>query len=392
MLNKELQVSIIDEDDNGNGVFKKDGLVGFVKGALKDEELLVLVTDVKKRFIKARVVKVLKPSLKRKKVVCDKFYECGGCNFLHVDSQIENESKYNYIRSLFHEYNVKPIISSNLLHYRNKATFHVNDNRLVYFEEDSHDVVFIDNCALVNPIINDMINRINKLDLSNVSSVLIRISETTGEVMTRFSGNAFIDSIKEYCDSIYIDDKLIYGNPYITENINGILFTIYPDSFFQVNTSMMIKLYDVVKEYASCGNSLLDLYCGTGTIGIYLKDNFKNVFGVEINESSIKNANLNKKLNSIKNCEFLLGDSKTVVNNCYDVVVVDPPRSGLSKNVINNLLEMKSNKIIYVSCNPKTLKRDIELLENKYYVKEITPVNMFYRTSHVECVSILERK
>lgn len=392
MLNEEIVVSIIDEDMHGNGIFKKDGLVGFVKGALKGEKLKVLVISVKKRFIKARIIEIIKPSINRRKILCDKFYECGGCNYLHVDFLYENKCKYEYIKSLFSDYNVNQIISLDKVNYRNKASFHVDDNKLVYFEEESHDVVSINNCILVNPIINKMIGLINKLDLSNVSLVVIRVSETTKDVMITFDGDVLIDLIKNYCTSIYVNDKLIYGKPYIVEKINDILYTIYPNSFFQVNTNMMVKLYDVVKKYAGKGDSLLDLYCGTGTIGMYLKDNFNKVLGIEINESSIKNANLNKKLNNISNCEFILGDSKKVVKNYYDVIIVDPPRSGLSKEVISSLLEIKSNKIVYVSCNPKTLKRDIELLNKEYSVYEITPVNMFGRTMHVECVCILKLK
>ena len=152
----------------------------------------------------------------------------------------------------------------------------------------------------------------------------------------------------------------------------------------------MIRLYDIIKEN-SFGDKLLDLYCGTGTIGIYLKDNFKYILGVEKVKSSIKNAKLNKKLNNIDNIEFLLSDSDKIKDS-FDFVIVDPPRNGLSKTVINNLIEINSKKIIYVSCNPNTLKRDIEMLKEKYDVVEITPVNMFPKTIHIESLMVLERK
>ena len=153
----------------------------------------------------------------------------------------------------------------------------------------------------------------------------------------------------------------------------------------------MIKLYDLNRKYAEKGNKLLDLYCGTGTIGIYLSDLYKEVFGIEINKDSVKNAKLNKKLNNIKNIDFICSDASNIKEK-YDTITVDPPRIGLSKKVIEKILEIKPEKIIYTSCNPNTLKRDIKLLEDNYYVKEITPVNMFPKTEHIEVVCYLSRK
>lgn len=150
-------------------------------------------------------------------------------------------------------------------------------------------------------------------------------------------------------------------------------------------------MYDKAKEYALCGNNLLDLYCGTGTIGIYLKDNFKHIDGIEINKDSIRNANINKKLNNIKNIDFVCGDASIAKNNNYDVIVVDPPRSGLSMKVIDFLNNSSASKIVYISCNPKTLKRDLELL-NRYNMKKIEMINMFNKTKHIECITLFERK
>ena len=155
----------------------------------------------------------------------------------------------------------------------------------------------------------------------------------------------------------------------------------------------MTNIYNKAKEYAGSGNNLIDLYCGIGTIGLWLKDNFKNIIGIEINESSIKNANINKELNNCKNITFKLGDA-SIINkyiNGIDTIVVDPPRAGLSKNVINTLNNSKSDKIVYISCNPKTLKRDIDKLNN-YTLKDISACSMFPRTKHIECVCLLERK
>ena len=153
-------------------------------------------------------------------------------------------------------------------------------------------------------------------------------------------------------------------------------------SFYQVNNEVMKLIYDKAKYYVGFGNTLLDLYCGTGTIGIYLKDNFKHITGLEINSTSIENANINLKLNNIKNIEFINDDAKNI-KGFYDVIIVDPPRSGLSNS--------NSSKIIYISCNPNTLKRDIDKLEN-YTLDDISAASMFPRTKHIECVCKLIRK
>ena len=192
-------------------------------------------------------------------------------------------------------------------------------------------------------------------------------------------------------NSIYLNDKLIYGNAYIIEELNDIKYTIYPNAFFQVNYDNMKLLYDRVLEYAGIGNKLLDLYCGTGTIGIYLSKNFNKVIGIEINKEAILNANINKKLNNINNIEFKCGDASTFKIDDYDVIVVDPPRSGLNKKTIDLLKQTNSKKIIYISCNYKTLKRDIDLL-NDYKLSKLEIINMFNKTKHCEVVTILERK
>ena len=154
---------------------------------------------------------------------------------------------------------------------------------------------------------------------------------------------------------------------------------------------MTKTLYDIVKKYASTGNNLLDLYCGTGTIGIYLSDNFNKVTGIEIVEDAIKNALINKELNNIDNINFICQDAKDLNKGLFDVIVVDPPRKGLTSSLIEKLQEINPQKIVYVSCNPNTLKRDISLLNN-YEVIEITPVNMFPKTQHCEAVCLLTRK
>ena len=168
-----------------------------------------------------------------------------------------------------------------------------------------------------------------------------------------------------------------------------------PNSFFQVNDYQTKNLYDKVVEYASLNNNeiVLDLYCGTGTIGIYLSGHAKEVIGVEVNKDAIKDANINKKINNVENISFICDTTSNIneiVNKNIDVVIVDPPRSGLDKNTINYILKNNIKKVIYVSCDPMTLMRDLNILKEMYDIKEITPFDMFPHTYHVECVTMLK--
>ena len=260
-------------------------------------------------------------------------------------------------------------------------------------ENGSNILVNIDKCLLVNNTINKIINLINEIDLTGVNEVIIK---GTKEIMVIVSGDLdsdkLIDKLKLDVVSIILNDKVIYGNDYIIISIGNFNYAIYPKSFFQINTNMIDKLYDKIHDYAGIGNSLLDLYCGAGTIGIYLADNFEMVRGIEINEDAVNSANLNREINKIRNISFECKKANEIVNIEADTVVVDPPRGGLDKITINKLLDGNCKKIVYVSCNPITLARDLNVLKDKYELKDMTLFDMFPNTKHVECVSLLYRK
>lgn len=396
MLDKEFNVEIIDVDNKGNGVAKIDNIVVFIKGALKNEIVKIKINDVKKRYMIASIIEIIKPSNLRTNVLCPYYNKCGGCKFMHTSLDNEINIKKEFINNLFKEYKINYIDFNYEYNYRNKVTLHIKNGKLGLYKDKTNDLVEIDYCYLLDNRINDVIKELNKYDLSNICEIVIKSTYFTKEIMISIKGklndNDFnnIKNIKNL-KSLYINNKLEYGNSYIIEIINNIKYSIYPDAFFQVNTRGMILLYDKIKDYAGSGNSLLDLYCGTGTIGIYLKDNFSKITGIEINNDSIENANINKKLNNINNIEFICNDSSYNARG-YDVLVVDPPRNGLSKKVISNINNNKYSKVIYVSCNPLTLKRDLKFLEDKYVVKEISVLNMFVKTEHVESICMLELK
>ena len=191
-------------------------------------------------------------------------------------------------------------------------------------------------------------------------------------------------------DSIYQNNKLIYGNQYIINKLGKIRYNINQNSFFQINNKCANYLYDRVKDYVKYSDKLLDLYCGTGSIGIYLNDICKEVVGIEINKDSVKCAKKNIKDNNISNYKIISGNANLLKKESYDVIIVDPPRSGLDEKVISVLNEIHCKKLIYISCNPSTLKRDVNYL-NKYKINNLEVFNMFPATNHVESLVVLER-
>ena len=389
-INDIYEVIIESVDDIGNGVTRINNIVVFVPYTLSHEKVKIKIVNVSKRFAVGKVIEFITKSDKRCEVKCHCYNECGGCNFLHIDFESEKRIKIDYINKLFN-INIKSILTNNEYNYRNKATFHIKDGKIGYYSEKTNDIVEFNNCLLLDNRINDIYNYLKINDLNGIFEVIIRV--TTKDTMVIFKGekydiNGLINNFN--ITSIYLNDKLIYGESYIIEEIDNIKYSIYPNSFFQVNKDNMKIMYDKAREYAGYGNNLLDLYCGTGTIGIYLKDNFKHIDGIEINNVSIKNANINKKINNINNIDFVCGDASIAKNNNYDVIIVDPPRSGLSKKVINFLDNSNAKRIVYISCNPKTLRRDIDLLNN-YSMVKLEIINMFNKTKHIESIMVLER-
>ena len=391
-INDTYEVIINDEDDIGNGITRIDNFVVFVPYALKDEKIGIRITKVNKRFATGKIEKIITKSDRRECVKCKSFNECGGCSFLHLSFFEEKKKKINFINKLFNT-NIKEILTNNEYNYRNKATFHVKDGKVGYYSESTNDLVEFDNCLLLDDRINEVYSILKNINLSGISEVVVRTSKNSVMVIFKgekedFNYDELINNIK--IDSIYLNNKLLYGSAYIIEELDNIKYSIYPNAFFQVNTENMKIMYDKVKEYAGSGDKLLDLYCGTGTIGIYLKDNFREVTGIEVNKEAILNANINRGLNNLTGINFICGDASIAKNNNYDVIVVDPPRSGLSKKVIDFLNKSNAKTIVYVSCNPKTLKRDLDLLA-KYSMTKLECINMFNKTKHCEVITSLER-
>ena len=377
--------TIIDEDLYGNGIIKENNFVIFVSKALKGETVKYKISNKHKRFAKAYITDLITQVDKRCPVNCSAYFKCGSCQYLHLNNEDEKTKKINIINQLFPDVSLDKVIF-NEFSPRNKVTLHVKNNKIGYYEEETNNIIEFNYCELLSKKMNEIIAELKNNDLNGINKIVIRETYFTKQIMVCFYGNKYIPL---EVNSIYLNDNLIKGRKEIIEEINKLKYVITPTSFFQTNSLKMISLYDTIKEYAGKGNELLDLYCGSATIGIYLSNNFLNITGVEISKENIKNAYDNIKLNNISNLKLILGDSKLINKGSYDMVIIDPPRNGLSKEVINNLV--KFNKLIYVSCNPQTLKRDLEKL-SEFKIEKFSIIDMFPKTNNIECVVLLTKK
>lgn len=401
---KNLEINIEKLDHYGRGITKVNGFPIFVENALPDEKIKIELINEKKKFCEAKTVEIIKESPFRVIPLCPYYDECGGCNIMHISYQQQLQFKENKVKEVLKKFadfdNVKKIISTDNFYYRNKVTLKVKEN-IGYYKKKSYEIVPISKCLIADDRINKIIDKLNSINLSNIQEVVIRVSNKQTMLVFYCNKDVTIDvNYFEDVDTIICCNngkKILKGNGNIEEEINGIKFIVSPTSFFQVNTNGMINLYNKVLEYANLkGNEkILDLYCGTGTIGIYLSKYCGKVFGIEISEEAIHDALLNKEINDVGNIDFKAGDVKEILKKnkfMPDIIVVDPPRAGLDKKVIEEINSLNPQKLIYVSCDAITLARDLNLLKEKFDIIECSPVDMFPNTYHVETVVLLSRE
>ena len=375
------------------GITKIDNKITFIPKTLPEEVVNIRITKQKKKFNEGCLTTIIEESKDRVKYICPYYDICGGCDTGHILYSKSIMYKKDMVVDIFKRYcdmDVDMDIvydDDNIYNYRNKITLRVNDGKLALVGES---LVNIDYCYLVNDNINKVIGILNGICLDGIDEVIIR---GTDEIMAIIKGNIdndkLIQILKDNVSSIFINGVKVFGNDYVMINVGNYRYAVYPDSFFQVNTKMISRLYDKVLKFAGKGDKLLDLYCGAGTIGIYLASNFNSVRGIEQNESAIKGANLNKGINDIKNISFVCEKASDINEIVEDVVVVDPPRSGLDSTTIKRILDSRIERLIYVSCNPITLARDINILKDKYNLVSLSLFDMFPNTSHAECVCLL---
>ena len=397
-------IKIINQNNEGEGIAKINNKVVFIPYALKNDIIDLEIIKNNKNFDIGKIVNINKSSNERREVICPYYYNCGGCNIMHQLYNYQLEFKKNkIINNLKHiadiDINNIDIEYDNEYYYRNHITLSVSGDKIGFLKTNSNDIVNIDKCMISNDIINDKINEIriflNKYKDNNIDKISIKSYK---EILINIESNNFNlkDEFIKYvkCDSLYLNNKLIYGKDKIDVDFGKHKFKISNRSFFQKNTNVAIKLYDYIKDNVDTNTNVLDLYCGIGSIGIYIANKAKSVLGIEIIEDAVKDAKNNAILNNIDNIKFISGKVEDNISNIdnIDTIIVDPPRVGINKNAINDIIKINPNKIVYVSCNSTTLARDINYLKEYYSIKKIKAFDMFPNTYHCESVCILERR
>lgn len=410
---KKIEVIISNLDHQGRGIARVDNKVIFIPFALPGDKLLIEVVKEKKNFCEGKILEYIKKGNMHTKQYCPYFEVCGGCDLRHMDYSNQLKYKENKVEEILKKFSkIDDIKVNNILEcessdgYRNKIKLCVN-RKLGLNKKQSHECISIDSCLLADSNISKIIHILNNYNLDNVNEVLIRSSYFTKDEMIVFSVkndkklDINLTEFEKMGISIIVQNgkkqEILIGKGNIIEKLNDISYIISPSSFFQINTRQTLKLYNLILKKCNLNGKeiVYDLYCGTGTIGIYLSYNCKKVIGIEINEEAVKDAKANVKLNGIKNCEFYSGDVSDVISSQTepaDIIVVDPPRAGLDNITIENIFRLNPKKIVYVSCDPVTLARDLNIFREKYNIEDVTPVDMFPNTYHVECVCVLKLK
>ena len=430
MLGEKYEVVARDLTTDGSGVGSIEDITVFVPGLLPEEIGRVQVSEIKKNYLRADLIEILKSSEIRNDPPCPVFGECGGCRLQHMNYEDTLYWKRIWVESALRrigriEPKVLPVIGmENPWGYRNKAVLHRDTNgKMGYYREKTSDIIEFPECLLISATMNKRLKVLKELlglEYKELKSVTLR-ENSSGKGMVIFEGSIedsqrFCKRIKEIhkaqglspeiCSIVASEGKEICkekGTPYYTETIGGLNFRVSPRAFLQVNTEQTRILYSLVMKLADLTGkeTVWDLYCGIGTMTLMLAGKAAKVIGIEENSSAIEDAVYNAKANGISNTKFVEGKVEKKLGDFTknaDLVVVDPPRAGLNRAVVQRLLEVRPQKIIYVSCDPATMARDIGLLVNgdenlkgAYEIGEVQPVDMFPWTGHVETVVLMSR-
>lgn len=444
--NKEYLVEIIDQGFEGEGIAKIEGFTIFIEGAIKGEKCRILIVKVTSSHAFGKLVEILEKSKYRVEPDCATYKRCGGCNLRHIDYEETLNIKQNTVQNLVNKtlnnkIKVEMTVGmGNPYNYRNKAQYPVGFDKsgepvMGVYAKRTHEIIPMRNCMIQNPVSEKIANVVlgffikNNIPIYNEKNgegllrhIVIKVGIKTHEIMCILVLNK--KELKKEKELIKVlirefpeiktivknynmkntnvilgnENEVIYGDGYIYDELGDYTFKISPLSFYQINPIQTEALYNIAIEMADLKktDTLFDLYCGIGTIGIFASPYVNRVYGIEIVKQAIEDAKENSNINNIRNIEFFAGDVEKVFENVLkehnvkpDVIFVDPPRKGLDKHTIENILNIKPEKIVYISCNPASLVRDLKLLEESYEIKKIQPVDMFPFTSHVECVAVM---
>lgn len=447
--NKEYIVEIIDNGFQGEGIAKIDNFTIFIPNAIKGEKIKALIVKVLSSHAFGKIMEIIEPSKERVEPDCATYKRCGGCSLRHIKYKETLKMKQNSVESLVNKTLKTPVKVLETIgmerpvYYRNKAQFPLGldkDNipQIGVFANRTHEIVPIEKCLIQNEeaqkVAKTVLNFIKKNNLTIYNEktgkglfrhIVVKVGLKTKEIMCILviNGKGFNQEqelVKELTEKypnvktivkninmkntnviLGLENINIYGDGYIKDVLGDYTFKISPLSFYQVNPVQAEKLYNIGVEKAQISKEdiVFDLYCGIGTISLFMSKYAKKVYGVEIVEQAIEDAKENAKINNIGNVEFIAGDTEIILDDLInknkiipDVIMVDPPRKGLDNTSIENILKIKPRRVVYISCNPATLVRDLAKMEDAYDIGEIQPVDMFPYTSHVECVCVLELK
>jgi len=440
--NESIVLDIVSIGETGEGIGRPDGFTVFVHGAIPGDQVKAKIIKVKKTFAIGRLEEIITASKDRIEPPCPYANKCGGCQMQHVSYEAQLSYKQDFVESAMTriakiDTAIAPIVGMDEpFRYRNKGQYPVGGDKtnpkIGLYRSRSHDIVDVDVCLLqresadkVIKIVREMLPTVGwsifdeKTGKGFLRHILIRTAYKTGDLMVVFVVNGFTLPNVEPLVNRMIDDvpelravlmnenkaksnkilgkknKVVWGDEKIIDYIGDLSFEISPLSFFQVNPVQTEKLYSTALEFAELTGeeTVFDIYCGIGSISLFLAQKAKKVIGVEVVSDAIRDAKANAKRNGLDNCEFHVGLAEHVIPELYtkdyraDVVVVDPPRKGCDAAVLETIAKMDPKRVVYVSCKPSTLARDIRILEDLgYKTTKIQPVDMFPMTGHVETV------
>ncbi|MEI2340175.1 23S rRNA (uracil(1939)-C(5))-methyltransferase RlmD [Priestia megaterium] len=447
--NEYIDVAFEDLTHDGAGVAKVNGFPIFVQNALPGESGQVKVIKVKKGYAFGKLIKHHTISGQRVEAPCPVYKQCGGCQLQHVSYEGQLQFKQKQVKDVMARIGHLPDVPvhstlgmNDPWRYRNKAQVPVAEREggLVagFYQQRSHDIINMDACLIQQQANDDVVQAVKSIcEKHGVSAyqeqkhkgslrhIMARYGLVTGEIMvvivTRTAElpnkkriiediieavpnvKSIVQNVNSKRTNVILGNQtnVLWGEEYIYDYIGDVKFAISAKSFYQVNPEQTKVLYDKALEYADLTGeeTVIDAYCGIGTISLFLAQKAKKVYGVEIVPEAIEDAKRNAELNGIHNAEFAVGEAEVVIPNWYkqgikaDVIVVDPPRKGCDEALLNTIIDMKPKKVVYVSCGPATLARDLAILEKGgYETVEVQPVDMFPHTTHVENVAVLTLK
>ncbi len=396
-----MEIKIERMDHLGNGIGYLDGKITFVPKTVPGDIVEIKITKEKSHFLRGKVQRIITPSENRVEAFCPFYTNCGGCllqNLSYADSLTYKKDKVEDLLSkVKDDLTYEMVANPKCQNYRNKITLKVKNGQIGYYAVASNDLVKITSCAITNPQINAVLPELSKLNIKD-GEIVIRTNQKkecliiiNSKEKIRWEPLLDISTLK----GIIINDALVWGQDYLTEKINDLTFKINYRSFFQVNPFVAALLFQKVTASVKPNSQVLDLYSGVGTLALSVSGKAKAVLGIEIVSNAVTNALENAKLNKINNVTFKTGPVEQLIKNipaCYDTWIVDPPRRGLDEITYQAILTHHPHQIIYVSCDPQTLKRDLNLLKESYDFSQITLFDMFSYTYHVECLCILTLK